>query len=233
MKVTVIGSSSLGNSYIIDDGYSKLLLDCGLPIAKIQEAADFKLSSFDGCLVSHEHMDHIKAAKDIAKMGVNVYASKGTLDANGLTGHRFIPVSSLKYICTDNYRICPFDLHHDAAEPLGFIIKSMASGEKLVYITDTQYVDYTFKDVDIWMIEANFDDEALRENVNDGLVVRSLKHRIQRNHMSIKNVIDLLKANNTNSAKKVYLLHLSSANSIEKEFKEKVQRLIGCEVIIC
>lgn len=56
MKIKVIASGSKGNCYLIDDGETKLLIECGIPFKQIQIGCDFKLSSVAACLVSHEHL---------------------------------------------------------------------------------------------------------------------------------------------------------------------------------
>ena len=42
MDIRVLGSSSKGNCYIVSDGTTKLLLDCGVPIRRILTGIDFK-----------------------------------------------------------------------------------------------------------------------------------------------------------------------------------------------
>jgi hypothetical protein len=37
--------------------------------------------------------------------------------------------------------VTPYDVQHDAPEPLGFVFASRSSGEKLLYFTDTYYVN--------------------------------------------------------------------------------------------
>ncbi len=65
MEVQVIASGSTGNAYLVDDGRSTLLLECGVRLKEIQSAANFSLHKIAACLVSHEHKDHSKAALDL------------------------------------------------------------------------------------------------------------------------------------------------------------------------
>ena len=81
MEVVSISTGSTGNAYFISDGHSSLLLDAGVPVRKIQVETHFRVSGLSGILVTHEHMDHAKAAKDLARLGLDVYASAGTLGA--------------------------------------------------------------------------------------------------------------------------------------------------------
>ena len=85
MLINPIASGSSGNAYYISDGQSSLLLDAGIPLAQIQAGCGYKVSQLSGCLVTHGHGDHVKAAKALARMGVNIYTSQGTADMANLT----------------------------------------------------------------------------------------------------------------------------------------------------
>lgn len=56
MQIEVLGSSSSGNAYIVNDGHTSLLLDCGLPMREMQEKSDFRIAEVSGCLISHLHL---------------------------------------------------------------------------------------------------------------------------------------------------------------------------------
>lgn len=96
MLINPIASGSSGNAYYISDGQSSLLLDAGIPLAQIQAGCGYKVSQLSGCLVTHGHGDHVKAAKALARMGVNIYTSQGTADMANLTGHRICTVRALE-----------------------------------------------------------------------------------------------------------------------------------------
>lgn len=56
MFIDVIASSSKGNAYLITDGRSTILIECGLPIKELKRRTNFKVpSNIDACLISHEH----------------------------------------------------------------------------------------------------------------------------------------------------------------------------------
>lgn len=56
MQIEVLGSSSAGNAYIINDGKTSLLLECGLPLRELQIKSDFRIAQMAGCLISHLHL---------------------------------------------------------------------------------------------------------------------------------------------------------------------------------
>ena len=78
MKITSYASSSAGNLYSVECNGSKILIECGLPIAKIKKHLKFKLHEFDACLLTHEHKDHAFSAHKIMGTGIDLYCSSGT-----------------------------------------------------------------------------------------------------------------------------------------------------------
>ena len=84
LKIASIGSSSSGNAYIVSDGNTRLLLDVGLTAKRIKEGlAECRLGVEDiqGIFITHEHTDHVKSIRAIAKACTNakVYTSRGTI----------------------------------------------------------------------------------------------------------------------------------------------------------
>ena len=55
MRLTVVGSGSSGNSYVLEDDGRRVVLDAGCKWKDIQVACDFNVQSIDACLISHEH----------------------------------------------------------------------------------------------------------------------------------------------------------------------------------
>jgi phosphoribosyl 1,2-cyclic phosphodiesterase len=228
-----IASGSSGNAYYVSDGHSKLLLDAGIPLAQIQRGCGYTVTSLSGCLVTHAHGDHVKGAKDLAKMGVDVYASQGTIDKAELAGHRIHPVKALEPVKIGTYEVLPFDVEHDAPEPLGFLMRSTETQEKLLYFTDTYYVKYRFVGLTHIMMEANYDPETMEQNVRSGRIDVKRAKRTIGSHMSIDTVMQTLSTFDLSRLQQVYLLHLSNDNSLADDFKRRVQALTGREVYLC
>lgn len=237
MNITVIGSGSSGNCYRVSDGQTSLLLEAGLPIKKIKADCNYDLSSISACIVTHEHKDHILAANDLMRAGVDVYMTKGTAVSGGAETYRLKlwhrdgvdginnPYYHVEHIGT--FTIKPFMVHHDAAEPVGYLIESKATGEKLLFVTDTYYIDYTFDGLTHVMVEANFSADALEDVEND-----PRRSRLRHSHMSLENCIDLLKANDLSRIKGIWLIHLSSSNGDAEGFKKAVQEATGAVVYV-
>ncbi len=230
MNISILASGSSGNAYILSDGISTLLLDAGISFRRIQEGCQFHTNDIAGCLISHEHKDHSKAAQELIRRGIAVYASQGTVTACGLSGYHVHVVKELNLFEVASFNILPFDTEHDAAEPLGFLIASTVTGDTLLYFTDTYYLRYKFSGITHIMAEANYSIDILRENIAiiDGMGTR--KNRILESHMSIEHLVDMLKANDLSKLQQIYLIHMSSDNGDPESFKETIQRLTGAEV---
>ena len=232
MDIKIIGSGSAGNAYIIGDGKTRLLLDCGLPLTKIQAGNGYTVSTLDACLITHSHQDHCKAHKALARLGVDIYTHPDTIGEMRAQGHRYKPTPHRTQFTVGTFDILPFSLVHDVINT-GWLCSSRETGEKLVYVTDTMYLPYRFQGITHWMIEANNDLAAMEENVEQGRLHRALKHRIQKSHMSIDTLLGVFQANDMSAAEQIYLLHLSEANSKEEEFLDKVVKATGAQVIVC
>jgi phosphoribosyl 1,2-cyclic phosphodiesterase len=229
MDIKVLASGSSGNAYLVSDRHTTLLMECGISYKEIQRKLNFKTAEIDACLVTHEHKDHSKAIKDILKAGIDCYMSEGTIDVLGVSGHRVKPVKPLKQFSINTFIVLPFDIEHDAVEPLGFLLYSTKTKEKLLYITDTAYIRYQFKGLTHIMIECNYSIETLKNNAELNIEV---KKRIIKTHFSLENVKEFLKANDLTKVEQIWLLHLSDNNSDAERFKREIQELTGKEVYI-
>ncbi len=230
MDIQVLASSSAGNCYAVSDGQTRLLLDPGIRFADIRRGLGFGVSGLAGCLISHEHLDHCRAAADLMKAGVDVYTSAGTIEALGLTGHRARPIQAMRQFRIGTWTILPFDAVHDAAEPLGFLLAGAAG--KLLYLTDSAYCRYRFQGLTHLLIEANHSWRILRENVANGTIPVEHKNRVMRNHMSIETLLAFLAANDLSQVREIHLLHLSDQNSDEALFKRRLQEATGKPVLV-
>lgn len=228
MEIRILASSSRGNCYRVTGGGTPLLLECGIAFKEIRKGLGFDTSSLAGCLISHEHGDHAKAARDILRAGIDCYCSKGTAEALGLEGHRLHPISAKASFRIGPWSVLPFDTVHDAAEPLGFLLTT--GPERLLFATDTAYVKYRFSGLTHVMLECNYDLGILKQNVAAGLVEREVKKRILRSHMNLGNVKEFLRSNDLSRVREIWLLHLSDDNSDAARFRREVQQLTGKEV---
>ena len=124
-----------------------------------------------------------------------------------------------------------FDVKHDAAEPLGFLIEHSDCG-KVLFLTDTNYCEYTFKGLNNIIIEANFSKEIIDRKFGSESGMEFLRNRILKSHFSLENCKDMLSANDLTQVNNIVLIHLSDSNSDEKQFHKEVSELTGKNVTV-
>jgi len=230
IEITPLASSSKANAYLISDGKTPLLLECGIRFTELRKACNFRLSSMAGCLLSHSHQDHAKSAKDLIKAGIDIYTSQGTAEALSLSGHRLHIVKAEAPFKINSWMVYAYNTIHDAPEPLEFLL--MSGGNRIRFITDTAYTKYQIAGITHLMIEINYQDEILDQNIKDGKVPYVMKKRLLHSHLSLKNACEFLRANDLSRLKAVYLLHLSDGNSNAEEIKKTVQGITGKQTYI-
>lgn len=230
MKLKIIGTGSKGNAYVLENEHEALLIESGVKIQEIKKALDFNISKVVGCIVTHEHMDHAKSMSELASIGIDVYASCGTIKARNLVNEfRVVELQNKKNIEIGNFRILPFDVKHDAAEPFGFLIEHPDCG-KVLFLTDTYYCKYTFPGLNNIIIEANYSKEIIDQKFGPDSEMEFLRNRILKSHFSLANCKDMLKANDLREVNNIVLIHLSDSNSDEKQFKKEVSELTNKNV---
>jgi phosphoribosyl 1,2-cyclic phosphodiesterase len=231
MKLKVLASSSKGNCYLLQGQNEGLMLECGINYKEILKGLEFDLSNVIGCLVTHEHKDHSKATNDLIKNGIDVYTSKGTAEAANASGYRVHHIKSENQFKAGNFTIMPFTTQHDAAEPLGFLIQHKEMG-KLLFATDTYYIKYNFSGLNHILLECNYSNDILKENIDQGIIPASLAARVIKSHFSLDNVKKFLNSTDLKEVNEVILMHLSHDNSDPELFKSEVERTTGKSVYI-
>lgn len=226
----VIASGSRGNAYLVTDGRTPLLLEAGLKARTLRKRG-VQLSQVEGCLVTHEHQDHASGVVDLLKASVDVYLSQGTIDTLRVAGHRIHPVKARVQFSIGTWTIMPFDVPHDAEEPLGFLLTNQVK-EKLLFVTDAHYVPYRFQGLTHVAIEANFDPEILKRNVELGALHPEVGKRLWSRHMSIETVKRFCQANDLSQVEQIFILHLSDGNSDAASFQNQIESLTGIPVTI-
>ena len=217
MKLTVLASGSSGNGYLLEARRSALLLECGVKPEAMMRRISMPVSRISGALITHEHGDHAGYAHRYAALGIPIYASEGTMRAVRLSGAHPLRAMQVSYV--DEWKVMPFDVRHDAAEPLGFIIEHPEAG-RILFLTDTMVCPYDFRmlHLDHILVEANYDDALLADNVANGRIDAARAARTKGKHMSIGGACELIRADMTAELKTVVLIHLSTSNANARDF---------------
>ena len=231
IEIQTLATGSKGNCYYITDGHTPLLLEAGIKFKEIQRKLNFQTRSIKGCLITHEHKDHCSGLQDVLKAGIDTYLSPGTKSALGFDHHRLNAVENKKQFTIGTWTILPFDVQHDVSEPFGFLLANTA-GDKLLFATDTYYIKYRFQGLTHLMVECNYSQKILDENILSGRTPMVLRKRLMRSHFSLENMKEFLKANDLTQLQEIWLLHLSDSNSNEEQFRREVAELTGKMIYI-
>lgn len=217
-------SGSSGNCILVGDGNNHLLIDAGVSGKKIEEALNSKgLKSQDisGILITHEHIDHVKAVGIMARRyGMPLYATNGTFEAiKQMSSLGKIDDSLINIIRADedfylkDMKIHPIRISHDVNEPVAYRIYS--KDKSVAVVTDLgNYDEYIINEVsnlDALLIEANHDVRMLQT----GPYSYPLKMRIlsERGHLSNEASGQLLSRVLHDGIQNIILGHLSHENN--------------------
>ena len=232
MNLTVLGSSSKGNCYILENDKEALIIEAGIHTKEVKKALNFDISKVKGVFCSHSHGDHSKYLRELNAMGIPVFASEDTLMAHKMgifTRARNLIIAN-EVINVGNFKIIPFALNHDVPN-LGFYIHHSDTGNML-FATDTNKIPYNFAKVSTYLIEANYSLEIINNNIELGILPYFVASRSIDSHMDIKTTVEFLKDSDLSEVKNIVLIHLSGGNSDSKQFKQSVEAATGKSVHI-
>lgn len=212
MRLFVLGSGSSGNCYLLENETECLVIEAGLPYSEVKKAVDFQTRKIAGVIISHEHGDHRKYWYEYVRAGIPVfepYKNDGNLWE--CIGDRF------------HFKVRTFPLTH-SVPCYGFYITHPDMGI-LVYASDTEYIKYTFKGVNHFLVEANYSTELVERDS------AKYEHQIT-GHMNIDTTCRFLKKNNHGNLKTVTLCHLSADCGNAGDFKTRAEEVVDCPVYV-
>jgi len=216
MRLFVLGSGSRGNCFAVESDGVALLLDAGFSAREIErraEAAGLELARVAGIALTHEHGDHATGAPRLARrLGVPVLTAPGTWDRLAPRMRqatlRGIGLQASLELGPFRVRACPTS--HDAAEPLALAIRA-SDGASVGVAYDlgrpTAAVRYLLRDLTALVLEANYDEVALRTSGYPPVVQRRIAG--SGGHLSNRAAADLLAELHHPGLSVVVLAHLS------------------------
>jgi len=228
-------SGSSGNCLFVQTGKTKILIDCGTSLKKIQEGLlhiGEKLEDIDAILVTHEHVDHVQSLGNTSqKFDIPVFVNFETLEAMPkqkekieLHNQKIFEIG--KEFKIGDLAIHSFSIPHDAANPCGFNIYNNKS--KLTIATDLGHMNeeliHHMKDSTFLLIESNYDPEILKYS----RYPFSLKQRISgpKGHLPNDTAGKTISRLASTELKEVMLGHLSKENNFpELAYQTVVEEL--------
>lgn len=223
MRMFSLASGSKGNCIYVESSDTKLLIDVGISLKKIQkilQEREIFFEDIDAIIITHEHIDHIKALKIITKKyNIPIFLSKGTFlaikDINfcDTKDANFSIVKADKDFYIRDIKVRAFNIKHDAREP--FAYRFSKKNQALAIVTDLgcydEYIINNLKDLDAIFLESNHEIRILEA----GAYPFHLKKRILGDfgHLSNCNASKLLSLILSDKLKKIFLGHLSAENN--------------------
>lgn len=234
--MSVLASGSTGNSTFIETEKGSVLVDVGLSCKKTDETLNQigkSLQDVNAIFITHEHVDHIKGLKVIAKKyDIPIYANAKTWNAierkdiiiKTEQKFHFNPLEEKEIA---GLSVQSFNVSHDAIDPQFYTFSQ--NNKKISLITDTGYVSDTMKGIikesDVFLFESNHDVDMLRM----GRYPWNTKQRILSDvgHVSNEDAAHAMKDVITSNTKRIYLGHLSLDNNIKELARMSVEQILN------
>jgi phosphoribosyl 1,2-cyclic phosphodiesterase len=236
----VLASGSKGNATLVCSSTTRVLIDAGLSgkeLVRRMEKTSVKGGDLDAIIISHEHQDHVRGAGVLSRrFDLPVFLSQGTLESlpsqvGPMACHQLFQPGTAFEI--GDLRLHPFDISHDAKEPVGFVVEN--DGCRLGICTDlgiaTQLVKARLQGCSGLILESNHDTELLL----NGPYPWELKQRIRSRHGHLSNAdtCELLKTLHHTGLQCVVLAHLSEVNNRPSIVQRNCDELVNCEEWYC
>lgn len=217
----MLGSSSSGNSTLVEAEDASVLVDAGFSAREVTRRLSLAGSSpkdIDAILVTHEHTDHVSGVRVLARRhGIPVFGSPGTIRAAAryLQGVDVQPRPVGEPFVTDGFEATLIPVPHDATEPTAVRIEM--AGRRFLVATDLGHFPWTLietgQDMDALVLESNHDEGMLER----GPYPIYLKRRIRgpTGHLSNTESAVALRALLGPKTRGVLLGHLSQKNNTE------------------
>ena len=214
MQMTVFGSGSAGNCYLLHSPTEALIIEAGVrPESRMYACFGSDFSRLAGLLVSHRHADHAAYARQWSEGGVPVLATADVMERCAIHDPFSTTITPGRWATVGRFRVLPFPLiHYDPdgtrCPNVGFIIDHPETG-RILFATDCEslsreeltpqgmrYTPYQFTGVVHWMLEANYE-----------------------SHLSVANAVSILRSSDLSQTRDIMLLHMSERNSVNNESK--------------
>ena len=221
MEFALLASGSKGNSFVLKDGTAAIMIDCGTTkkhLFSSLEKTGIAKDELDAVLITHDHSDHISQIRHFSNLPVY-----SPVEIDGVVTFHVTPMRSF---FIETLKITPLALSHDAPNTTGYILED--GNEKLVYITDTGYVNENYipllTDADYIIMESNHDVGMLMGTRRP----QFLKARIysDQGHLCNEDCAEVLSRIITPKTKLAVLAHISQEANTRELALETNRRIL-------
>lgn len=206
MNYNIISTGSVGNAVVLNN---RLLIDCGVNYKQLSPY----VSGLQLVLLTHIHGDHFypSTIKKLAKMrptlrfGCCKWLLKDLISCGVQTWRIDVFTPDLMNTYNEDLEITAVELTHNVPN-CGY--KIFIDGEKIFYATDTNNLNgITAPDYDLYMIEANYEDEEIQERIRkkEESGVFAYEYKVLKNHLSKAKCDDFIVRNAGTKSKFIYM----------------------------
>jgi phosphoribosyl 1,2-cyclic phosphodiesterase len=194
MRVTILGSGSVGNATLVDAGGTSILIDAGFSGRDLENrvrSVGIEPERLSAIVITHDHGDHTRGMGVLARrFAVPLYLTRRTASAcrDLLNGEEDVrEYTSSRPFRIGAFEIQPFVTVHDAADPVAITVRHTENGSRMGIATDlgrpTTAVRASLAGCHMLILEANHDDVLLW----NGPYPWSVKQRIASSHGHLSN----------------------------------------------
>jgi phosphoribosyl 1,2-cyclic phosphodiesterase len=216
----VLGSGSSGNSTLVSDGVTNILVDAGLSgreIARRLEEYGLSPEKISAIVVSHDHGDHCRGVAPFVKnLNIPVFMTAAAFEASGIKvdPSKRRAISPGESFEIGGIAVTGFSVPHDAVDPLGFVLEK--DGVRVGIALDLGFMSNLvierLKGCAGIVLESNHDMAMLKA----GPYPWALKQRVmsRSGHLSNDAVAQYLACGFDGTAAHLVLAHLSKNNNL-------------------
>lgn len=217
MRFCILGSGSKGNAALVEQGRTRLMVDCGFSARELErrlQRVGRQAAEITGVLLTHEHGDHMRGATTFCRRhAIPVYASRGTarkLDCEELEVRH---IDSSECFSIGDLQVQAYPVPHDAEEPCHYVFDN--GDRRLGMVSDlgqvTPHVVAQLHGCEALLVESNHDLDMLRNSAYP----QSLKERVGGawGHLNNEQAADLLRQVDCDDLNHIVAIHLSEKNN--------------------
>lgn len=244
MLFICLGSGSSGNAYIFKKDDELILVESGFDFKTLtmkMMKQGILPTDINKVVITHKHKDHSQSVLNWLELGKDVYAPQSCFEDIGyIKGNAHIVEDGSKFTLSSKVKAIAFSVVHDV-ESYGYIFFDAETKESTLFINDTRYFDFKYKDYvfDYIFIECNHIRKRLeammQTSLEKGEEGKVFKFKRQASfHLSLASCKKFLKElKHINKTKAIFLMHLSSEVCNDMVVKNEIAGVFNKPTSVC